>query len=380
MTAVKCKKRIIALMEPKLEKGGISRQDLFSHLEMAFHHSVETRYKVGDQCVSPAEVYDALLVLEPIFWDRIGAYMDVSVRLIAEALLGDDLNGVGCYIQGELCGAQPPQPLEQHRPFHLYVSEHNMGALDLVEEVRSWLSGFSDKHELHITTNFDDLHRCDHMLLYLNSKTWSSGNVSTTFVAEVMKALGDGVSLVLAHEPPTLDDEIQHKKHGCEFSTFFKTTPRGLLNLNVYGKVAVPLRQMSSHRPTALALLVEAIAQPPVRIRPKEDALKRESHWQQLHDLPRWLLSTRYHSTRQMASSSIRPSEDETADDTRPTSKDEPLKIRWAEIATSYKQAISQKKAAVKLQQATDRLREVYTTIIKRQMGGPFLLWRAWAL
>ena len=68
------------------------------------------------------------------------------------------------------------------------------------------------------------------------------------------------------------------------------------------------------------------------------------------------------------------------ADDTRPTSKDEPLKSRWAEIATSYKQAISQKKAAVKLQQATDRLREVYTTIIKRQMGGPFLLWRAWAL
>jgi hypothetical protein len=60
---------------------------------------------------------------------------------------------------------------------------------------------------LFVTTDTDRLAQCEHLLLYLNSQTWTRGDRSEAFAEIVRRAMDLGVHLLLAHEsesqPPT---------------------------------------------------------------------------------------------------------------------------------------------------------------------------------
>jgi len=193
---------------------------------------------------------------EPIEWNRIGHFQDVSMRLIAERILdhslGDPLKTVAgtTYIPGSLLAQKVDQLGPPGGQFHLCCSELNPGALNLIEELCT-CCGMSLKvnvipetnHDLCITTNVDQVGMCDQMLVYLTAQTWTRGQDSEAFGAEVMKAMDNGTRLLLAHEMPGMG---QDARYGVEFSSFFSSadgaTPSSLLARGIYGQIAVPLK------------------------------------------------------------------------------------------------------------------------------------------
>ena len=79
---------------------------------------------------------DAVTVVE---WNRLGAFQDVTLRLVAEAMLPQGEGGgkeARTYLQGELRRADVslPKPRGGLR-FHVYCSPYNAGAVELMEEV-----------------------------------------------------------------------------------------------------------------------------------------------------------------------------------------------------------------------------------------------------
>ena len=376
--AVKARKRLIALMEPERAKGGLSRGQLFTCLEIAFqrHDLVSRVHKEHSpeqcccsKCLTPQQVFEALVATEPIEWDRIGCYQDIGVRRIAEALLGEQ--GQDVYVQDELSSRPLPElNLEQER-YHLYVSKNNFRADELVKEATAWLAAAADnssgKQELRISTRIEDLPRCDHMLLYLTSQTWGRGSTSETLADEVAQALDRQVSLLLAHEAPSLEGRLNDARHACPFEDFFKSPPDGtpvrLLNANVYGTIAIPLRPNTWFRPVSLRLLVDAIAGPPQAVSQADD----DSQSQSLASIPSWRMSSRFNTTRQMASTPLSKTRG-VAGALRQTSV-----ARLSTITKRYKAAMERRTKEMIL------LEKAFLTIARRKLGGPFLMWRTWA-
>ena len=85
-------KPIIPLIDPDASRGGLSQEEVRERL-----HEAEGSYlKWGfDAGTTPraAELYAHLFAREPIEWNRIGCFQDVTMRLIAERLLPPQLHG-----------------------------------------------------------------------------------------------------------------------------------------------------------------------------------------------------------------------------------------------------------------------------------------------
>jgi len=62
-----------------------------------------------------------------------------------------------------------------------------------------------------------------HFLLYLNKETFMSDTRGDAFAQEVRDAQASELPIAIIHEK----DEA---RHGCEFGTFFKTTPQDLID------------------------------------------------------------------------------------------------------------------------------------------------------
>lgn len=84
----------------------------------------------------------------------------------------------------------------------VFCSRHNAGALDfLLHEVHPVY-----KH-LSVTCDSDTISGCCVMLLYLDARTWTSGENSVALAADVHSAIDKGVKVCLAHEMPGLFQE-----------------------------------------------------------------------------------------------------------------------------------------------------------------------------
>ena len=101
------------------------------------------------------------------------------------------------------------------------------------------------------------------MLLYLNGRTWTSGEASVALSAEVRFALDHGISLLLVHEMPGVI-ETDANRCSVEFDTFFQcdrgATPPDLIAAGVYSLIAISLKG-GSWRQTGLALVVDALCE-----------------------------------------------------------------------------------------------------------------------
>lgn len=128
------------------------------------------------------------------------------------------------------------------------------------------------------TTDLSALPKCQHMLLYLNKATWTSGErVSSSLARDAHLAKHFGVHLLLAHEQPNVADQHSHAPHpaqetaqlGVPFDAFFNnpagTTPTRLVVKGIYDEIAVPLKG-GPFRPVSMALLAKAVITKPVDV------------------------------------------------------------------------------------------------------------------
>ena len=159
------------------------------------------------------------------------------------------------YVAGEVVNKDQkdlPPPRDDNR-YHVYCSPNNVGALELLEEMckarglqlkmcavdddetpKARPSSFAkvkraatvqfkvpepkqkgEPASLYVTMSIEDLPECDHMLVYLNGKTWTSGDISASFAEEVASAMDARVGTVLAHEMIGIGQEARHGSCRC---------------------------------------------------------------------------------------------------------------------------------------------------------------------
>ena len=141
------RKPLIALTDPEVGKGGLSMDEIHARLHEADglaekwgfrleeHHDEQDHGEWHAGFIWPGSqlLGDALFASEPIEWNRIGHFQDVTMRLIAERLLPDAAGAT--YVDKEIV-SQRLKPLHApERAFHIYCSALNPGAVELISEV-----------------------------------------------------------------------------------------------------------------------------------------------------------------------------------------------------------------------------------------------------
>ena len=120
-------KPIVSLLEREAKHGGLTPEEVRAQLVNADGRYVEWGLQQdmdewGFKRPEPEHLYRALFESEgatQIEWNRIGAFQDVTMRLIAEALLPEKLRG-GTYVQGELVQHIP----DLRPPNKIVLQEH----------------------------------------------------------------------------------------------------------------------------------------------------------------------------------------------------------------------------------------------------------------
>ena len=254
-TAVREGKAIVALIDPEIAHGGLSRAEIEEHI----HNAASSYGKWGfaTDALRGDALIGALFFKSPVELNRIGVHQLVTIRLIAESIL-PDVHASQTYVSGELSLQQPVPPPMQPGRHHVYCSPHNAGALELLREVEAAL-----RITIDVTTDANEMESCDKMVVYLNGQTWNSGERSDALAADVQRAMDANVPLLLAHEMPSAV-EIVAARHSIEFGTFFGTTPDELIRKGIYHDVAVPLKG-GEWRRTSLVMVAQGLGGQVVR-------------------------------------------------------------------------------------------------------------------
>ena len=237
-------KPLLTLAESEKSKGALTLEQVLAQLKAADGNYgkwglEQEMVEWGMRQPTAQQLHGALFAeCEPIEWNRIGFFQDVTLRLIAEQLLPE---GYGkTYVQGEIVSRNLPALRVPSNKFHIFRSEHNPGAEEFVTELME-KRGLST---LCVSSTLDELAECDHMLVYLNGLTWTSGMQSAAFAAHVTRAMDEAVHLMLVHEMPGPGG--QDVRHGCEFGSFFAcddgATPTALLKRGIYQQIALALK------------------------------------------------------------------------------------------------------------------------------------------
>jgi hypothetical protein len=320
LRAVVTKKPIIALLELDEKHDGFDvhqiRAKLLEGDSPCYEHGVQypNKYAMwglaaevkswGYALPTGEQLFGTLFANEAIEWNRIGAFQDVTIRLLATQIVrhngtgrttqlapapahsprhskatNDDVNGDAFFVQSELAN-QRPTLREPVGTFHIYCSEHNEGSIALMDELATMMdlglginsvtqrecprkrsSSSARLNLLRVSSEIASLNRCEHMLVYLNDQTWTRGESgSVQFAADVHQAMDAGVRLLLAHEMVGLG---QDQRHPCNFGIFFAcdrgTTPQELLHRGIYGAIATPLKGLQ-WRQASMAMLLNAIS------------------------------------------------------------------------------------------------------------------------
>jgi hypothetical protein len=143
------------------------------------------------------------------------------------------------------------------RSYHVYCSESNTGAIELMKELAD---NRKLDQQLKTTSRENEIKECEHFLVYLTKLTWTQPH-SEVFAKEVLEALRHGVHLLLVHEVPSPFDDSE--RNGIRFDAFFNSedgvTPNFLLMHGIYDEVACPLMG-SIYRDESMALLHTVVA------------------------------------------------------------------------------------------------------------------------
>ena len=134
-------------------------------------------------------------------------------------------------------------------PPGMYLNNVEGGAVGALEHAGQTLSKRLLGHRFGSSRHHPD-QRNRYFLLYLNKETWL-GSTGSKLADQVRAARAAGIRVVLAHEcDPVLG--------GCEFSSFFQTTPQDLIIEGLYARIAVAFFT-GQHRAVSLCLLAREI-------------------------------------------------------------------------------------------------------------------------
>jgi hypothetical protein len=122
------------------------------------------------------------------------------------------------YIQGEAASGKitmlPPSYGRTHHVYSLFCSPFNVGAVELGMEVRASNVFSAKTAALTHTTDIAQLSTCEHMLVLLDARTWTSGQDTAQLVEHIHCAMRAGVHMICAHEFPSV---VGPSRHECEF-------------------------------------------------------------------------------------------------------------------------------------------------------------------
>jgi len=302
-------KHILAMLEPDImQQGGLNQVDVQALITNAKLDMMQLRktyndWSEGCQLLADAfehppdedDVRTALFKTPPIEWNRLPHLQDVTIRLIAQrgvlrskartsttqtlgrlfgscsaslaAHVGSRRHAsahVGTsselYLENEMAFEKVilPPPLSGRR-YHLFCSTWNAGALALAEELSESnvfvTEGKKASATLYFTTDVDELAQCDHMLVLLDERTWTSGADTAKFVRHIHMALRIGVHIFCVHEFPAV---VGPHRHACDFAQMFNDdwTPAHLTGgpANVYKEIDLTLKGEEWRQPGLVAL------------------------------------------------------------------------------------------------------------------------------
>jgi len=243
----------------------------------------------------------ALFATPPVEWNRLPHFQDVTIRLIAQNGIlqgkGDGHGHSELYLQGEAATGKIslPPPLKG-REYHLFCSPFNAGAEDAAEELRDssvWITkGKKASAPLTYTTDVDKLASCDHMLVLLDERTWTSGEDTAKLVEHIHQAMRVGVHLNCVHEFPAV---VGPPRHECEFGRMFNDdwTPAHLTGgkSNLYKEIALALKGVEWRQPGFVAFASKiagsAVEHKPIDVRIPSSYEPRTgpNPWRQAHTL-----------------------------------------------------------------------------------------------
>jgi len=293
--AVSQRRPVLAMLESDASQdGGLDRAavELLITNEKLDKFALRTKHKewgddgellpaAFDHPPDEVEVRAELFKLAAVEWNRLPHFQDVTIRLIAQnGILGgtatiaealrDSLQGTlqgtvlydshevkgELYLQGEAATGKvslpPPgkctnKSPREGREFHLFCSPFNAGAQEFANELRDatvWeTKGKKASARLTFTADVSKLASCDHMLVLLDKRTWTSGEATAELVVHIHEAMKVGVHLTCVHEFPAV---VGPPRHACEFDLMFddEYTPAHLTGgpTNVYREIAISLK------------------------------------------------------------------------------------------------------------------------------------------
>jgi hypothetical protein len=272
--AVVQRKPILAMLEPDMtQEGGLTQATITEMLTSEKLEGVKFDWlkkqhgkwldegalapAAFDHAPSGAEVAASLFAVEAVEWNRLPHFQDVTIRLIAERGILGGASGA-LYLQGEAASIKVvlKPPAEE---FHLYCSPHNAGAMELAQEL-----GASDVWEtkatkqsaaLRWTDSLEARERCEHMLVLLDDRTWTSGETTAKFIEEIESGMAAGIHMLCVHEFPSV---VGPPRHECDFALMFRSdwTPDHLQSgpTNLYKEIALALKGAEWRKPGFVAL------------------------------------------------------------------------------------------------------------------------------
>ena len=172
------------------------------------------------------------------------------------------------------------------KPLVLWCSAGNPGAAEMVQELAASLAGGDKAANIRVVDSQPDARALEAngesamMLLYLNKDTWGEGcealerDVRAARNAQAATKRKSQRNL-LGNTPPTpgqaapphseerplkivMVHENDAHKGGCEFGTFFATTPSALIEEGIFSDIAIALHT-PPHRSVSLGLVAQAL-------------------------------------------------------------------------------------------------------------------------
>ena len=233
------------------------------------HTEVQVGFSAGESFLMQwrdphgVSIFNALFRNPPVEWNRLGAFQDVTLRLVASKLLPplestdkqssfiekskrrskesaptaptEEASDMGAlpaagshddaerlYIESEVWWQHREQVVVAPRKgsrlvrarYHLFISPNNAGAKAFIREINEVLAQQKGRSRgvVKFTTNVEELEHCESMLLYLNDVTWTSGSISQKLGVHLATAMKSCVPVILAHEMPDPTDDVTSLK------------------------------------------------------------------------------------------------------------------------------------------------------------------------
>jgi len=247
----------------EVDEGEATRNSLEQQIDsaIALVHASPLGHQIQNWELGPIptaqQVRQCMFAQPLVEWTTIGYMQAETLRLITNRLLRVRDEDDTTFEKDREPRRLLPLPREGHA-YHLFVSRHNNGADQFIEELRTFLE---PNETLLTTSDPQEMLKAEAVLIYLNGLTWT-GRASTSLGIDAKAALDAERRLMLVHEMPGGGVGDDSDLHGVPFDSFFKHTPPDLLEMGLYQEIALSLKAGPLRR-VCLERALQTVLKPP---------------------------------------------------------------------------------------------------------------------